>query len=115
VKDEFLLAEKLEGAVTFRVNSVPKTSVNGWKHSDDRTQFMIVGCVIDSLANRKLRHRKLLLESSMRLYPHEAVLLLNEVPSGISDGGCCYNVSMPVPGSAVPIRERETVAEAGAQ
>jgi hypothetical protein len=65
VKDEFLLAEKLEGAVTFRVNSVPKTSVNGWKHSDDRTQFMIVGCVIDFLANRKLRHRKLLLESSM--------------------------------------------------
>jgi hypothetical protein len=29
---------------------------------------MLVGCVIDLLANRKLRHRRLLLESSMRLY-----------------------------------------------
>ena len=53
MKDEFLLAEKLEGAVTFRVNSVHKTSVNGWKHSDDRTQFMIVGCVIGSGGNTR--------------------------------------------------------------
>jgi hypothetical protein len=29
---------------------------------------MVVGCIIDFLANRKLRHRRLLLESLMRSY-----------------------------------------------
>jgi hypothetical protein len=32
---------------------------------------MVVGCIIDFLANRKLRHRELLLESPMRLYPNK--------------------------------------------
>jgi hypothetical protein len=30
---------------------------------------MVVGGIVDFLANRKLRHRKLLLESSRRLSP----------------------------------------------
>jgi hypothetical protein len=34
---------------------------------------MVVGCVFDLLANRKLRHRKLLLESSVRLYRQKSV------------------------------------------
>src|SRR6266403_4927042 len=34
---------------------------------------MVVGCIVDFLANRKLRHRELLLESSMRLYPNKLV------------------------------------------
>ena len=61
VKDQLLLGEKLECAVTFRVNGVPKAAVNCRKHGDDRTHLMVVGCVIDLLANRKFRHRKPLL------------------------------------------------------
>src|ERR1700687_1110435 len=73
VKDQLLLGEKLERAVPFRVNGVPKVAVNCRKHGDDRTHLMVVGCVIDRLANRKLRHPELLLESSMRLYPNKLV------------------------------------------
>src|SRR6202035_5607184 len=58
--------------------------------------LMIVGCVIDRLANRKLRHRELLLESSVRLYLHESVnAFLTTCPgqhSGISHHDSCYNV-----------------------
>src|ERR1700694_2920735 len=92
VKDQLLLGEKLECAVTFRVNGVPKAAVNCRKHGDDRTHLMVVGCVIDRLANGKLRHRKLLLESSVRLYLHKIVnAFLTTCPtqnSGISDDGC---------------------------
>src|ERR1700738_3004111 len=73
VNDKFFLGEKLERAVHFRVNGVPKAAVNCRKHGDDRTHLMVVGCIIDFLANRKLRHRELLLESSMRLYPNKLV------------------------------------------
>ena len=64
VSGQFFLGEKLERAVPFRVNRVPKTAVNCRKHGDDRTHLMVVGCIIDFLANRKLRHRELLLELS---------------------------------------------------
>jgi hypothetical protein len=73
VNDQFFLGEKLERAVSFGVNGVPEAAVNGRKHGDDRTNLMVVGCVIDLLANRKLRHRKLLLESSVRLYRDKSV------------------------------------------
>ena len=63
--------------------------------------LMIVGRIIDRLANRKLRHRELLLESSVRLYLHESVnAFLTTCPgqhSGISHDDCCYNVSLRVP------------------
>src|SRR5258708_255016 len=66
-----LLVGKLQCAVTLRVDSVSKASVNGRKHGNDRTRFVIVSDGFDLRANRKLRHRKLLLESSMRLYLHK--------------------------------------------
>jgi hypothetical protein len=69
MSDQFFLGEKLERTVPFRVNGVPVAAVNGGKHGDDRTHLMVAGRIIDLLANRKLRHRKLLLESSLRLYP----------------------------------------------
>jgi hypothetical protein len=64
VNDKFFFGEKLQCTVPFRVNGVSKAAVNCRKHGDDRATHMVVGCVIDLLANRKLRHRKLLPESS---------------------------------------------------
>jgi hypothetical protein len=68
IESQFLLGEKLQCAVTIGVDSVPKASVNGRKHGNNRARLVIVSDVFDLLANRKLRHRKFLLESSMRLY-----------------------------------------------
>jgi hypothetical protein len=59
--------KKLDCAVTVRVDSVPKSSVNGQIHGN-RVPLVIVSDVFDSIANCKLRHRKLLLESSIGLY-----------------------------------------------
>jgi hypothetical protein len=59
VNDQFFLGKKLERTVSFRVNGIPEAAVNCWKHGDDRTHFMIVGRIIDRLANRKLCHREL--------------------------------------------------------
>jgi hypothetical protein len=64
VNDKFFFGEKLQRTVSFGVNGVSKAAVNCRKHGDDRATHMVVGCVIDLLANRKLRHRKLLPESS---------------------------------------------------
>jgi hypothetical protein len=63
VNDQFFLGKKLERAVPFGVNGVPEAAVNCGKYGDDRTHLMIVGRIIDRLANRKLRHRELPLES----------------------------------------------------
>jgi len=73
--DEFFLSEKLERAVPLRVNGVSKAAVNCWKHGDDRAALMVVGCIIDLLADRKLRHRKLLLESSKTIGDHPRKLV----------------------------------------
>src|SRR5258706_10289963 len=73
VNDQFFLGEKLERAIPFRVNGVSKIPVNCWKHSDDRTNLMVVGCIIDLLTNRKFRHREPPLESSVPLYLHKSV------------------------------------------
>ncbi|MGZ5870692.1 MAG: hypothetical protein ACXWKP_01120 [Bradyrhizobium sp.] len=59
VNDQFFLNEKLERAVPFHVNGVSKIVVNCWKHGDDRATLVVVGCIIDLLANCKLRHREL--------------------------------------------------------
>jgi hypothetical protein len=58
VGDKFFLGEGLERAVPIRFNKVSKVAVNRWKYSDDRTALMVVGCIIDLLANHKLCHRK---------------------------------------------------------
>jgi hypothetical protein len=71
VHDQFFFGEKPERAVPFGVNGVPEAAVNCRKYGDHCTNLMVVGDVIDLLANRKFRHRKLLLESSMRLYLHK--------------------------------------------
>jgi hypothetical protein len=64
MNDQFFLNEKLERAVPFHVNGVSEIVVNCWKHGDDRATLVVVGCIIDLLANCKLRHRELLLELS---------------------------------------------------
>jgi hypothetical protein len=35
-----------------------KSPVNRWKHCNHRAALMVVGCIIDLLANRKLRHQE---------------------------------------------------------
>ena len=54
---EFILGEKLQRAVSFRVNGVSKLAVNGWKDGDDRAAFMVVRYTVDLFANRKFCHR----------------------------------------------------------
>jgi len=75
VNDKFFLGEKLQRTVSFGVDGVPEAAVNCRKHGDDHTHLMVVGCVIDLLANRKLRHRKPLPESSKpkNEYPRKLV------------------------------------------
>jgi hypothetical protein len=62
--DEFLFGEKLQRAVPFEVDGISEVAVNGWKHGDHRAALVVVCGVIDLLANRKLRHREILLELS---------------------------------------------------
>jgi hypothetical protein len=72
VNDQFLLSKKLQRTVPFGINGVPEAAVNRRKHGDDRAHLMVVGRIIDLLANRKLRHRKLLSRNRQwRLYRHE--------------------------------------------
>jgi hypothetical protein len=59
-ESQLLLSEELKRAVTFGVDGISEAAVNGRKHRDDRARFVIIGNVFDLLANRKLRHRKLL-------------------------------------------------------
>lgn len=76
VNDQFFLSEKLERAVPLGVNGVPKGAVNCWKHGNDRAPLVVVGRVIDLLANFKFRHRELLLELSEANYLHQLVNVL---------------------------------------
>jgi hypothetical protein len=59
VNDQFFLGKKLERAISFHVNGVSKVAVNCWEHCDHGAALMIVGCIIDLLANYEFRHRKL--------------------------------------------------------
>ena len=43
VNDKFFLGEKLQRAVPFGVDGVPKAAVNCRKHGDDRATLMVVG------------------------------------------------------------------------
>jgi hypothetical protein len=65
VNDQFFFGQKLERAVPFHIDRVSEIAVICWEHGNNDTAFMVVGCFIDSIANRKLRHRELHLESSM--------------------------------------------------
>jgi hypothetical protein len=71
VNDQLFFGEKLERAVPFHVNRVSKVAVICWEHGDHSAGLMVVCRFVDLLANRKLRHRELLLESSVRLYLHK--------------------------------------------
>jgi hypothetical protein len=63
MSDQSFLGEKLQGSIPLRVNGVLEVAFNGRKHGDNRTHLMVVGCVINLLANREFGHRELLLES----------------------------------------------------
>jgi hypothetical protein len=57
MNDKLFLGEKLERAVSFRVDGVSKVAVNGWKDGDDRAALMVISYIVDLLANRKFCHR----------------------------------------------------------
>jgi hypothetical protein len=60
VNDQFFLSQKLECAVPLHIDGVSKIAIICREHGNDDAVFMIVGCFIDPIANRKLRHRELL-------------------------------------------------------
>jgi hypothetical protein len=72
VNDQVFLVKKPERAVSFHVNRVPKVTLICPEHGDNGSDFMFVRSFVDLLANRKLRHRELLLESSVQLYLHKS-------------------------------------------
>jgi hypothetical protein len=81
VNDQFFFGKELERAVSFHIDGVSNVAFNRWKNGNYCADLMVVGCIIDFLANRKLRHRKLLLESSMRVYhrlKHNSLMLRSE-------------------------------------
>jgi len=88
--------------VTFGVESAGRASANGRKRGNSRTLVVIISDVFDLLANRKLRHRKFLLEPSMQLYRQKRAAACYEAPPEISVDGCCTNVSSGVTGGRAP-------------
>jgi hypothetical protein len=60
VTNQSFFVEELERAVAFGVDGVSEVAFNCWKYRDDRAALMVVGCIVDLLANRKFRHRELL-------------------------------------------------------
>jgi hypothetical protein len=56
VNDYLFFGEKLEQTVAFHIDSVSEAVVNCWKHGNDRSALVVVGCIIDQLANCELRH-----------------------------------------------------------
>jgi hypothetical protein len=66
-KNQFFFVEEIERTVAFRVDGVSKIAFNGWKYGNDGAALMVVGCIVDLLANRKFRHRELLLAASFKM------------------------------------------------
>jgi hypothetical protein len=62
VNDQFFLGQKLERAVPFHIDGVSEIAIIGREHGNNDAVFLVVGCFIDPVANRKLRHRELLLK-----------------------------------------------------
>jgi len=56
VNAQFFFGKELEQAVAFHIDSVSEAVVNSWKHGNDRSALVVLGCTIDQLANRELRH-----------------------------------------------------------
>jgi hypothetical protein len=65
-------------AVPFRIDGVSKIAIICWEHGNNDTAFMVVGCFIAPIANRKLRHRELHLKSSMRIISQIGLARLNQ-------------------------------------
>jgi hypothetical protein len=84
MNDQFFLGQKLERAIPFHIDGVSEISVICWKHGNNDAVFMVVGCFIDSIANRKLRHRAPPLESSTAIISliEQTRILINEPSTG---------------------------------
>jgi hypothetical protein len=80
---ELILGKKFEGAISFHIDRVSEVAIVFWEHSNNDAAFMAVDRSIDPVANRKLRHRKLPRESSMRSshgFPKARLTLQNSQP-----------------------------------
>jgi hypothetical protein len=51
VTNQFFFVEELERTVAFGVDGVSEVAFNSWKYRDDRAALMVVGCIVDLLAN----------------------------------------------------------------
>jgi hypothetical protein len=67
MNDEFFFVEKLQRAISFDIDGIAKVAVRGRKHGNHGAGLMVIGCLVDPLADCKLRHRELLLESPDRI------------------------------------------------
>jgi hypothetical protein len=56
VNAQFFFGKELQQAVAFHIDSVSEAVVNSWIHGNDRSALVVLGCTIDQLANRELRH-----------------------------------------------------------
>src|ERR1700722_10826400 len=54
VDDQFFFGQKLKRAVPFHIDGVSKIAVVRREHGNNDAAFMVVGCSIDLIANRKL-------------------------------------------------------------
>jgi hypothetical protein len=66
VTNQLFFVEEIERAVAFGVDGVSEIAFNGWKYRNHDAAFMVVGCIVDLLANRKFRHRELLFAASFK-------------------------------------------------
>jgi hypothetical protein len=66
VTNQSFFVEELERTVAFGVDCVSEVAFNCWKYRDDRAALMLVGRIVDLLANRKFRHRELLARLALR-------------------------------------------------
>jgi hypothetical protein len=60
----------LERAVPLHIDGVSKIAIICREDGNNDTAFMVVGCFIDPIANRKLRHRELHLNIDARTDPY---------------------------------------------
>jgi hypothetical protein len=50
-KDQSFFVEELERAIALHVDRVSEIAFDGWKHGDDRAALMVVGSIVDLLAD----------------------------------------------------------------
>jgi hypothetical protein len=64
--NQFLFVEEIERTVAFGVDGVSEIAFDGRKYGNHYAALMVVGCIVDLLADRKFRHRELLFAGAFK-------------------------------------------------